>query len=266
MDLTFGHPQDVGTYQPPAPSRFGRRSEPVARVSEPVTLDLRRSAEMAAVVECNESSRINRYGNIVLAAIAIIVLLPVFLLVALLVRLTSPGPIFYTQTRVGLDHRRRSLRVVHERRARNIGGSIFTIYKFRSMYVDAEQKTGAVWASKHDPRVTPFGRIMRKTRLDELPQLFNVLKGEMNIVGPRPERPSIFVQLREEIGEYPIRQLVKPGITGWAQINHAYDTCIDDVKRKLHFDLEYMRRRSLGEDLKIMAMTVPTMVLRKGGW
>jgi lipopolysaccharide/colanic/teichoic acid biosynthesis glycosyltransferase len=237
MDLTFGHPQDVGTYQPPAPSRFGRRSEPVARVSEPVTLDLRRSAEMAAVVECNESSRINRYG-----------------------------PIFYTQTRVGLDHRRRSLRVVHERRARNIGGSIFTIYKFRSMYVDAEQKTGAVWASKHDPRVTPFGRIMRKTRLDELPQLFNVLKGEMNIVGPRPERPSIFVQLREEIGEYPIRQRVKPGITGWAQINHAYDTCIDDVKRKLHFDLEYMRRRSLGEDLKIMAMTVPTMVLRKGGW
>ena len=117
---------------------------------------------------------------------------------------------------------------------------------------------GAVWAQQQDPRVTPVGRLLRQYRLDELPQLFNVLKGEMNIVGPRPERPTIFAELREHIAEYPLRQRAKPGITGLAQINHHYDRSIDDVRTKVSYDLEYIRRQGLAEDLRIMLKTIPT--------
>jgi lipopolysaccharide/colanic/teichoic acid biosynthesis glycosyltransferase len=146
----------------------------------------------------------------------------------------------------------------------DLGGAPFTILKFRSMTVDAEQHGQAVWATKHDARVTPVGRVLRKTRLDEIPQLINVLRGEMNIVGPRPERPSILVRLREHIAEYPLRQRVKPGITGWAQINHSYDSCIEDVRIKVRYDLEYMRKQSFLFDLKIMLLTVPVMVFKRG--
>jgi lipopolysaccharide/colanic/teichoic acid biosynthesis glycosyltransferase len=123
-----------------------------------------------------------------------------------------------------------------------------------------------VWATPDDPRVTPVGQFLRKYRLDELPQLWNVLRGDMNIVGPRPEQPAIFVNLREKIEGYESRQRVRPGITGWAQVNHSYDQCLDDVRRKVTFDLEYISRQSLAEDLKIMALTVPVMVFRKGAW
>ena len=119
--------------------------------------------------------------------------------------------------------------------------------------------SGAVWATQNDPRVTPVGRFLRQYRLDEIPQLLNVLRGEMNIVGPRPERPTIFAELREHITEYPLRQRAKPGITGLAQINHHYDRSLDDVRTKVRFDLEYIRRRSLGEDLRIMLKTVPVV-------
>jgi len=118
----------------------------------------------------------------------------------------------------------------------------------------------------NDPRVTPLGRFMRKFRVDELPQLINVVKGDMNIVGPRPERPSIVARLREDIREYPLRQRVKPGITGLAQINQNYDSCLEDVRSKVRYDLEYLRRQSLAEDLLIMAKTIPTMVLKVRGW
>jgi lipopolysaccharide/colanic/teichoic acid biosynthesis glycosyltransferase len=134
------------------------------------------------------------------------------------------------------------------------------------MRVDAEADGRAVWAQKRDPRVTPIGGILRMTRLDELPQLYNVIRGDMNIVGPRPERPQIFAELRETIPEYPFRQRVKPGITGWAQINQSYDSCIDDVRKKVRLDLEYMNRQSLLMDLRIMSMTIPVMLLRRGGW
>ena len=134
------------------------------------------------------------------------------------------------------------------------------------MYVNAEGKSGAVWATVNDPRVTPIGRFMRKFRLDEWPQLINVVRGDMNIVGPRPERPSIVARLREDIREYPLRQRVKPGITGLAQINLTYDSCLDDVRAKVRFDLEYLRRQSLTQDLVIMVKTVPTMVLKIRGW
>jgi lipopolysaccharide/colanic/teichoic acid biosynthesis glycosyltransferase len=123
-----------------------------------------------------------------------------------------------------------------------------------------------VWASKTDARVTPVGGLMRKLRIDELPQLFNVLNGDMNIVGPRPERPSIFSRLRVDIVDYSLRQRAKPGITGWAQINQSYDTSLDDVRRKVKYDLEYLQRQGVGEDLMIMAKTVPVMIFRKGGW
>jgi len=114
--------------------------------------------------------------------------------------------------------------------------------------------------------VTRVGRFLRQYRMDELPQLFNVLKGEMNIVGPRPERPTIFAELRENITEYPLRQLAKPGITGLAQISQDYDTNLEDVRRKVHYDLEYIRRQGLLEDIRIMAKTIPVILFRKGGW
>ena len=159
--------------------------------------------------------------------------------------------------------RRADGRRAGDRRAVDVGGRAFTMYKFRTMTVNAEA-TGAVWASKNDARITPIGGLLRGTRLDEIPQLLNVLKGEMNIVGPRPERPSIFHQLRKEIDRYQMRQRAKPGITGWAQINQNYDTSIDDVRRKVEYDLAYIERRSVVEDMRIMAKTLPVMIFRKG--
>jgi lipopolysaccharide/colanic/teichoic acid biosynthesis glycosyltransferase len=204
--------------------------------------------------------------NMALAALALVVLSPILLVIAALVKMTSRGPVLYTQERVGLDRRGRSQRSTNHRRALDLGGQPFTIYKFRTMHVNAEHKTGAVWAAKDDPRVTEVGKFLRQYRLDELPQLINVLKGDMSIVGPRPERPTIFAQLRANIAEYPLRQRAKPGITGLAQINQHYDACLDDVRKKVQFDLEYIQRQSLLEDLKIMVKTVPVVLLRRGGW
>ena len=134
------------------------------------------------------------------------------------------------------------------------------------MTVDAEREGRAVWATQNDARVTSVGRVLRRTRLDELPQLLNVIRGDMNIVGPRPERPSIFAQLRQDIPEYPLRQRARPGITGWAQINQAYDACVEDVRRKVQYDLEYLERRGVAEDVKIMLKTIPVMLFKRGGW
>lgn len=204
--------------------------------------------------------------NGVVAVLLFVIALPMMVMTALLIRLTSRGPIFYTQTRVGIDRRWNRTRALHERRREDLGGTPFTIYKFRSMSVDAEANGQAVWATENDARVTAVGKFIRKTRLDELPQLFNVIRGDMNIVGPRPERPSIFIRLREQIDEYPLRQRVKPGITGMAQVYHTYDRTVDDVRRKVQFDLEYMSRQSLLEDIRIMCLTVPVMLFRIGGW
>jgi lipopolysaccharide/colanic/teichoic acid biosynthesis glycosyltransferase len=184
--------------------------------------------------------------NFVLALLAVIALFLVFLLVGLVVKLSSRGPVFYTQERVGLDRRSLGRADLNHRRKSDLGGEPFTIYKFRTMRVDAERESGAVWAQQDDPRVTPVGRFLGQYRLDELPQLLNVLRGEMNIVGPRPERPSIFAELRGHIAEYPLRQRAKPGITGLAQINHHYDRSLDDVRRKVHFDLNTSGARACG--------------------
>jgi lipopolysaccharide/colanic/teichoic acid biosynthesis glycosyltransferase len=223
-----------------------------------------RRVERREVVPRRRSELANRALNVAIAVIAVICLAPVMLLIAIAVKLTSPGPVFYIQTRVGMDRRRRNATALFDRRRQDVGGRQFNIIKFRSMRADAEKATGAVWATQNDPRVTPVGRFLRKTRLDELPQLFNVIRGDMNIVGPRPERPSIFAQLRQNIQEYPLRQRARPGITGWAQINQAYDSSIDDVRSKVQFDLEYLERQSVMEDLKIMARTLPVMIFKRG--
>ena len=166
--------------------------------------------------------------------------------------------------RVGLDRRQTLVNALYDRRMQDLGGRIFTIYKFRTMHVDAEAGSGAVWASKTDPRVTGLGRFLRKTRLDELPQLFNVLRGDMNIVGPRPERPSIFARLRSDIREYPMRQLAKPGITGWAQVRYRYADSLESAMEKLRYDLYYVKHLSTAFDLTIVLDTVKTIVLRMG--
>ncbi|HVO70431.1 MAG TPA: sugar transferase [Aggregatilineaceae bacterium] len=189
---------------------------------------------------------LQRVYSFLIALVGIVVALPVMLVVALLVRLTSRGPALYRQPRVGLH------------------GSVFKVLKFRSMYADAEARTGAVWARKDDPRVTPVGRWIRRYRLDELPQLFNVLRGEMAIVGPRPERPEFVATLTEQIPFYGQRHFVKPGITGWAQINHKYGDTLEDTITKLEYDLYYLKNLSLSIDLYIMFHTAKVMLLTRG--
>jgi lipopolysaccharide/colanic/teichoic acid biosynthesis glycosyltransferase len=204
--------------------------------------------------------------NIAAALVGLVLAAPIMVIVAWAVKLTSPGPIIYSQVRVGQDRRRRFGKRGDKRRANDIGGRPFRIYKFRTMRADAEKHSGAVWARQNDPRLTPIGGLLRKYRLDELPQLFNVLMGDMNIVGPRPERPSIFQELSQNIPQYGSRQQVKPGITGLAQVSQQYDQCLDDVRNKLKYDLEYVRRYGLLEDFRIMARTVPVVLFRRGGW
>jgi sugar transferase (PEP-CTERM system associated) len=184
--------------------------------------------------------------NFTFAAIGLILASPLILITALVVRFTSPGPILYRQVRVGLN------------------GALFTLYKFRSMRADAEADTGAVWATKDDPRITPAGRLLRKLRLDELPQLFNVLKREMAMVGPRPERPEFVKTLSEQIPYYQQRHAVLPGITGWAQINFKYGDNLEDTVTKLEFDLYYIKNMSAGLDLYIIFHTLKTMLLTRG--
>jgi lipopolysaccharide/colanic/teichoic acid biosynthesis glycosyltransferase len=206
---------------------------------------------------------IRRRLNVAVAALGLMIAAPLMLLAAIAIKLDSRGPLIFKQKRVGLDRRgSRGPGSENRRRQSDMGGRVFTMYKFRTM---THQPDGAKeqWATKQDMRVTRVGRFLRATRIDELPQLYNVLKGDMNIVGPRPEQPGIFQELRREVGEYQERQKVLPGITGWAQVNLGYDTGIEDVKKKVELDLEYIQRRSATRDLAIMAKTMPVMVFRK---
>ena len=184
--------------------------------------------------------------SFVLGLTGLVVTLPLMLLVAIAVRLTSPGPALYRQRRVGLN------------------GQTFNLYKFRSMYVDAEARTGAVWAQKDDPRITPLGKWLRRLRLDELPQFWNVVAREMAIVGPRPERPEFVDRLAMQIPYYRQRLAVKPGITGWAQINHKYGDSDQDAIMKLEYDLYYIKHVSLALDAYIIFHTMKVMLLRRG--
>jgi sugar transferase (PEP-CTERM system associated) len=179
--------------------------------------------------------------------VGFLVLIPLMLLVALAVRLTSKGPVLYRQNRVGLN------------------GKEFTLYKFRSMRTDAEAATGAVWATRDDPRVTPIGRWLRRLRLDELPQLFNVVRGEMSIVGPRPERPEFVRTLSEQIPFYRQRHCVRPGVTGWAQINYKYGETLEDTIVKLEYDLYYIKNLSPSLDAYILFHTFKVMLFSQSG-
>lgn len=205
-----------------------------------------------------------RVLNVLVAALGIVMTLPLMAIIALAIRLSSPGPVLFTQPRIGVDRRRGTPpQHILELRKEDLGGRVFTIYKFRTMTVQAGPQA-QVWASEDDPRITAVGRLLRKSRLDELPQLFNVLQGDMNIVGPRPEQPRIFQELRERIDGYQQRQRVLPGITGWAQVNQSYDQDLEDVRRKVALDLQYIEERSALRDFVIMLRTVPVMLFRKG--
>lgn len=227
-------------------------------------------ADKLVLVEKPRSRRAQRVAqravNVVAAALLLVLTLPVMLVIGVIVKLTSRGPVLFFQTRIGLDRRNGGRPADSCQRSVDYGGRPFRIYKFRTMYVEASRGDAEVWARPDDPRVTPVGRVLRKYRLDELPQLVNVLRGEMNLVGPRPEQPKIFDRLRSSIDRYPERQRVLPGITGRAQVRHHYDLSVDDVRRKLALDLEYIERQSVTEDLKIMLETVPTIIFRRGAW
>jgi exopolysaccharide biosynthesis polyprenyl glycosylphosphotransferase len=185
-----------------------------------------------------------RATDVLASSVGLVLALPLMLLVALAVRLSSPGPVIYHQSRVG-QH-----------------GRVFTVYKFRSMRADAEAKTGAVWAKAgFDPRVTPVGRLLRRARLDELPQLWNVLKGDMSLIGPRPERPEFVDRLRLELPGWALRERVRPGITGLAQVHDTYHS---HPREKLRFDLAYVYNYSLTLDLSILVRTLLVVVGRQG--
>jgi lipopolysaccharide/colanic/teichoic acid biosynthesis glycosyltransferase len=212
------------------------------------------------------SDVLRRLLSFTVAAVGILLVAPLIVLIAVLIKATSPGPVFYTQTRIGINRRRRLPSRTYRETDR--GGKPFTIFKFRTM-VPSDQSPSTpseVWATPDDPRVTKIGRILRLYRLDELPQLFNVLLGDMDIVGPRPEQPTIFVRLRQEIDQYQERQRVRPGITGWAQVNQQYDRSIEDVKKKVAYDLEYIQRKCVTEDLKIMLRTFGVVAGKQGAW
>jgi sugar transferase (PEP-CTERM system associated) len=184
--------------------------------------------------------------SMAIAVVAAVIALPIMALVAIAVKLSSPGPALYSQRRTGKND------------------VPFMLYKFRSMYADAEAHSGAVWAKKDDPRITPVGKWLRKLRLDELPQLFNVLKGDMSIVGPRPERPEFVAELERRIPYYRQRHCVKPGITGWAQINHKYGDTIEDTIVKLEYDLYYIKNLAPALDAFIIFHTAKVMLLSRG--
>src|SRR5215469_6611679 len=186
-----------------------------------------------------------RIASTIVALVGLLLFLPFFPFVALAIKLSSKGPIFFSQTRVGLENR------------------TFQVHKFRTMFVDAEAK-GARWATKNDPRVTRLGSFLRKTRIDEIPQLWNVLRGEMSFVGPRPERPEFTSWLAQEIPFYNLRHMVRPGLTGWAQVRYSYGSTLAESREKLCYDLYYLKHKSMGLDFLIMFETIKTIVRRRG--
>ena len=192
------------------------------------------------------SEAVKRFLDILFAIVGLVIAAPVMALVALGLRLSSNGSALYSQTRVGRN------------------GVPFTIYKFRSMRVDAEATSGAVWSTQNDPRVTTVGRFLRRTRLDELPQLWNVLRGDMSFVGPRPERPEFVAELARQIPYYGQRHAVRPGVTGWAQVRYTYGASVEDALEKLQYDLFYAKHMSAAFDLYIVLETVKTVLVRAG--
>jgi len=219
-----------------------------ARAPEPATMVLFGGGFFGMLVSFirNVYARTKRIFDLILAILGAILLSPAMILTALLVKLTSKGPAIYTQTRVGLN------------------GKHFKIYKFRTMKVDAEKNSGPVWATKNDNRLTPVGNFLRKSRLDELPQFFNIIQGNMSLIGPRPERPIFVEKFKQEISDYEKRLQIKPGITGLAQVWHRYDETIADVRKKIKYDLLYIKKCCFWTDLRILFRTVRVVLTGSG--
>lgn len=189
--------------------------------------------------------RIKRASDIIASLGLFLVTIPITCITVALIKRTSPGPVFFSQTRVGMN------------------GKPFTVYKFRTMHINAET-TGAQWASENDPRIITGGNFLRKTRIDEIPQCWNILKGEMSFIGPRPERPEFTSMLNKEVPYYDLRHIIKPGLTGWAQVKYPYGASTEDSLRKLQFDLYYIKNYSLLLDLNIVIRTIKITLLRGG--
>jgi sugar transferase (PEP-CTERM system associated) len=187
-----------------------------------------------------------RMASVIVSIIGLVLSLPLIPLVILVIKLTSPGPVFYRQRRVGRDD------------------VVFNCYKFRTMCANAEADTGPTWATDDDPRITRIGRFLRQSRMDEIPQLWNVLRGDMSLVGPRPERPEFVETLNKEIPYYHLRHTIRPGITGWAQIRYKYGSSIEDSKEKLRYDLFYIKNMSAGLDLLVLLHTFKVIILGRG--
>jgi len=219
-----------------------------ARAPEPATLALFGGGFLGMIISFVRRTYAfaKRMFDVVASVAGLIVLSPLLLMMTLLIKLTSKGPIFYTQTRVGRD------------------GGLFDIYKFRTMVQDAEKNTGPVWAARNDNRLTPIGGFLRKAHIDEIPQLINVLRGDMSIIGPRPERPMFVDQFKQEIPYYSERLNVKPGITGLAQVWHRYDESIADVKKKLRYDLLYIKKMCFWADIAIVLRTCRVIITGEG--
>ena len=222
---------------------------------------------------CN--ARCKRTIDIVGSIVGLILSLPFFIVLPILIKLSSPGRVFYSQGRIGHNRRRENRRTDNcsmlgrtnrDRRRSDVRGRPFNVLKFRTMVADAEKKCGPVWATENDPRITRIGSIMRKTRLDEIPQFINVLNGQMSLVGPRPERAVFIEELSAQVENYQKRLDVKPGITGLAQVKNGYDSSVTSVVRKVHYDLQYIQNWSLWQDIKIMLRTVVVVITGKGAF
>ena len=244
------------SYESPANHSIRKQSSQIAqspiqqkvRAPEPTTIMLFLGGIAGIIVRFVRKSfvKFKRFLDLILSISGMLICAPILILAAILIKLHSRGPIIYKQNRVGKN------------------GNIFRIYKLRSMCLDAEKETGAVWARTNDPRVTTVGRLLRKTHIDEIPQLLNVIKGEMSIVGPRPERPEMVRDLKKLIHDYEMRMEVKPGITGLAQVWHKYDETIEDVKKKIKYDVLYIKKMCLLADLQILAQTFRVVLTGKG--
>ncbi len=252
--LSFVMPHDtaVSAQQPTQQSAVtaipDQTEKPRSRAPEPSTLMLFGSGILGMGVSFVRRTYhiVKRAFDIVASLLGIIFLSPLFLLAAVLIKCTSKGPILFTQTRVGK------------------GGTLFDIYKFRTMRVDAEKETGPVWAENNDPRLIPIGRFLRKAHIDEIPQFINILKGEMSLIGPRPERPVFVQKFKKEITDYEKRLAVKPGLTGLAQVWHSYDETINDVRKKIKYDILYIKKLCLWTDLRILLRTVRVVFTGEG--
>lgn len=248
---SFVKPHDAGQVIEEAriseiPSSLPQESK--SRAPEPTSLALFGSGLLGMIASLFRRTYLitKRVFDILAAILGVIFLSPVFLAAAFLIKLTSKGPVIYKQVRVGKN------------------GRLFEIYKFRSMKIDAEKESGPVWAKANDNRMIPPGKFLRKSRIDELPQFINILKGDMSLIGPRPERPVFVEQFKEVIPEYEMRLMVKPGITGMAQVWHKYDETIEDVKKKIKYDLLYIKKVNIWTDFQIFLRTFRVVFTGQG--